>query len=81
MFRQVPDGAMEKQNRSFVPMLSTSYRSDVASHREASEKVKTLFSRAALEDVLEWSDPVCDHNFVNFEILFLAGDIAWLLVW
>ena len=42
MFRQVPDGAMEKQNRSFVPMLSTSYRSDVASHREASEKVKTL---------------------------------------
>ena len=50
----------------------------MASQHEASEKVKTLFSRAALEDVLEWSDPVCDHNF---EILFLARDIAWLLVW
>ena len=31
-----------------------------------------MFSRAALEDVLEWSDPVCEHNFDKFEILFLA---------
>ena len=40
-----------------------------------------MFSRAALEDKLEWFDPVCDHNFENFEILFLARDIAWLLAW